>query len=258
MNLKKLLTLAFFLLPIYISAQRPNAAFTVNMNTLCEGDSAEFTNNSTNYTNLHWFFGDGSDTWSREISKHKYESAGTFKVKLIAISPQGRDSTEQTVIIDPKPAVQIAVSPQSIISLGEKATLSVSNGFVEYLWSTGAKTASIEVFQQNYYWVRIVNVKGCSNSDTIFIAVIQQDMNISSNILTPNLDGYNDFLEVQNLSDFNFPVRLLIYNIRNELIYESSDYQNDWYGEDFPAGTYFYILKTDDRRDKAGTINILR
>jgi len=258
MNLKKLVTFALFIIPLISAAQLPDASFTINSATLCEGDSVEFSNTSTNYTNLHWFFGDGSDTWSRQIPKHKYSHDGTYIVKLVALSALGKDSIEKQVVIAAKPNVQIAVSPSDVINLGEKATLSVSNGFTDYLWSTNETTAFIDVFKEGKYWVRIYDAKNCSNSDTVFIAVIQNDMSISSNILTPNVDGYNDFFEIKDIASYNFPIQVFIYNIRNELIYESSDYQNDWTGEEYPSGAYFYLLKTEDRRNKTGTINILK
>lgn len=258
MNLKKLVTFALFILPLISVAQLPNAAFTINSATLCEGDSVEFTNTSTNYSNLHWFFGDGSDTWSRQTPKHKYSHNGAYTVKLVAISSLGKDSIEKQVVIAAKPLVEISVSPSNVINLGEKATLSVSNGFSHYEWSTGEATASIDVFKESYYWVKIHDSNNCSNSDTVFIAVIQNDISVSSNILTPNVDGYNDFFEITDINNYNFPIEVYIYNIRNELIFESSDYQNDWNGGDYPAGAYFYLLKTQDRRDKTGTINILK
>ena len=257
MNLKKLFILALFFIPI-ISMAQPDANFTINSSTLCEGDSVEFTNTSTDYTNLHWFFGDGNDTWARETPKHKYSTPGNYTIKLVAISVAGEDFKEQQITIQPKPNVQISVDPNNkIINLGEKAILSVSNGFSDYLWSTGETLASIEVFKEDYYWVKIHDSNNCFNSDTTYITVIQEDLSVSSNILTPNSDGYNDYLEIKDIQKYT-SVKIYIYNIRNEQIYENSDYKNDWDGDNYPAGTYFFLLKTDGRRDKAGTINILR
>lgn len=255
---KKIFILSCLLCPLFLLAQ-PNADFSFNDATLCEGDSTQFTNASSDYTNLHWFFGDGSDTWSREAPKHKYLSPGNYTVRLVAISDAGEDFIEKQISITPQPLVQIAVNPANgVINLGESASLTVSNGFADYLWSTGEISSSIDVFKEGYYWIKITDDAGCKNGDTTFISVIQEDLNVSSNILTPNSDGYNDYLEVKDLENYNFPVQLYIYNIRNEQIFHSSDYKNDWKGDDYPAGSYFYILKTQDRRNKTGTINILR
>lgn len=264
MNLKKLFIFFLFIIPL-ISIAQPRASFDKSTSILCQGDDIELTNTSTfdvddKIVNLHWFFGDGSDTWSRENPVHRYDTVKTYTIKLIVISANGnRDSTTQQISIVEKTAVQISVEPNSnIINLGEKASLSVDNNFTDYLWSTNEVTSSIDVYKEAYYWVQVHDNNGCFNADTVFIAVIQEDMSVSSNILTPNNDGYNDYLEITDIEKYNFPIHLYIYNIRNELIYESSEYKGDWSGDNYPAGSYFYLLKTDDRRDKAGTINILR
>lgn len=70
---------------------------------------------------------------------------------------------------------------------------------------------------------------------------------------SPNGDGINDYFVIQNTLDK--PVSLEFYNRWNNLVYKSSNYQNDWdgkatqgiiVGEYVPAGTYWYIIKIDD------------
>lgn len=258
MNLKKLLILILFFTPIISIAQ--TADFIINTPTLCEGDSIEFESiSSPTPDNLHWFFGDASETWTRKTPKHRYLTSGNYTVKLEAIFGDVIVSKEMQITIEKKPALQISVVPNiKIINLGEKATLSVSNGFLDYLWSTGQTIASIEVYKQDYYWVKVYDNNNCSNSDTVFISVVQDDLFVTSNILTPNNDGYNDYLEISNLGKLGVTIQIYIYNIRNEQIYQNSDYQNDWDGNNYPAGSYFYLLKGTGRRDKTGTINILR
>ncbi len=83
------------------------------------------------------------------------------------------------------------------------------------------------------------------------------------NTLTPNGDGLNDVWIIQGLSNYeSAPVD--IYNRWGNLIYESSEYQNDWLGtnsksnETLPDGTYFYVLKLSDGQTLRGQVTIMR
>ena len=73
------------------------------------------------------------------------------------------------------------------------------------------------------------------------------------NVITPNGDGYNDFLEVSCLVNNAYPNNSLsIYNQWGDEIYSASPYLNDWNGtyngEILPAGNYFYVLKLGDNQ----------
>jgi PKD repeat protein len=60
----------------------------------------EFTNQSSNYDDLSWFFGDGS-TSSAENPTHTYAEAGTYDVMLIASSAScGPDTLIQQISVD--------------------------------------------------------------------------------------------------------------------------------------------------------------
>jgi gliding motility-associated-like protein len=64
------------------------------------------------------------------------------------------------------------------------------------------------------------------------------------NVFTPNGDGVNDFLRFDLLEVLGG--KLQVFNRWGEKIFESADYQNDWDGGDYKAGTYFYILEIFD------------
>mgnify|MGYP001228375927 FL=1 len=106
-----------------------------------------------------------------------------------------------------------------------------------------------------------VTVTGCdSKSDTVVVSVIACDLTIP-NIITPNGDGFNDVFEVTNLPYYPNSI-LMVYNRWGKKIYETSNYLNDWDGEDFADGTYYIILRVnygnEEYEDHHGTLTIMR
>ncbi len=65
---------------------------------------------------------------------------------------------------------------------------------------------------------------------------------------SPNGDGINDLLVFEGLGNFS-PVVLRVYNRYGSLVYQDSDYQNNWNGtlsdtgHPLTSGTYFYTLQ---------------
>jgi gliding motility-associated-like protein len=71
---------------------------------------------------------------------------------------------------------------------------------------------------------------------------------------SPNGDGINDFLVFPELGYFpNSSLR--VFNRYGTVVYQSTDYQNNWDGTDsdtnkpLPDGTYFYVLQVSDGRN---------
>jgi len=65
------------------------------------------------------------------------------------------------------------------------------------------------------------------------------------NVITPNNDGYNDCFIIKNLNQFKIN-QLVIVDRNYKLIYEKSNYQNDWDARGITDGIYFYILVYKD------------
>ncbi len=79
------------------------------------------------------------------------------------------------------------------------------------------------------------------------------------NIITPNGDGANDKFKIEGLLDLSNST-LIIYNRWGKKVYESSNYQNDWDGDNLADGTYFYVLRTNEGVEKEynGSLTIMR
>src|SRR5690606_4645293 len=90
-----------------INAMHPlNAAFTVDRDTLCQGELVRFINQSdTAYpgTTLHyvWNFGDGSDSVAKYTAEYAYPYSGAWEASLMLQDFLGcRDTATKTIYVD--------------------------------------------------------------------------------------------------------------------------------------------------------------
>ncbi|PIE86722.1 MAG: hypothetical protein CSA03_03900 [Bacteroidetes bacterium] len=93
-----------------------------------------------------------------------------------------------------------------------------------------------------------------SVSDDIIIHV--EDLFIPQAI-TPNEDGKNDYFELRSLDDVICDLK--IFNRWGQAVYENSDYQNEWYGQNqngdqLENDTYFYVVLIDDYLEYKGYV----
>jgi gliding motility-associated-like protein len=75
------------------------------------------------------------------------------------------------------------------------------------------------------------------------------------NVFTPNGDTKNDFFAIKNLPANS---ALQIFNRWGSRIYENSNYNNKWDGDDVPDGTYYYILVLPTKENYHGFVEIRR
>jgi gliding motility-associated-like protein len=102
--------------------------------------------------------------------------------------------------------------------------------------------------------VRAVNSNGvCRDGNISELAPCEV---IIPNIITPNGDNINDIFYIKNL-DGHPNSTLKILSRWGNIVFDSSNYRNDWDGNDLADGTYYYVLKLDDGKEFTGTITIL-
>ena len=111
----------------------------------------------------------------------------------------------------------------------------------------------------------IVTVTGCSSvSDTMNLTVHVCNLTIP-NIITPNSDPWNQNFVIPNLEYYPNSA-FIVYNRWGKKVYESSNYQNDWDGENLADGVYYYVLKVnfgntgngEKIEEHHGTVTILK
>ena len=78
------------------------------------------------------------------------------------------------------------------------------------------------------------------------------------NLITPNHDGYNDCWVLKNLESLG-TVQVQIYTAQSRRVFSSSNYHNDFCGDDLPNGNYFYVIVIKEKNySRRGVLVIQR
>ena len=92
--------------------------------------------------------------------------------------------------------------------------------------------------------------------DSVVINVLPCDVRVP-NVFTPTTGDANSTFTIINLEKYPYS-NLNIYNRWGEVVYFSSNYNNDWNGGNEPDGTYYYVLTLENHEVKRGFVTILR
>jgi gliding motility-associated-like protein len=161
---------------------KPTVDFSVNSLAQCvNGNSFVFTNNTTigsGTVSYIWRFGDGN-TATTANATHSYLAAGTYIVKLIAVSNNGcSDSTTQTVTVNPKPTVDFSINTiAQCLATNQFVFTNLSTitaGTLTHAWSFGNGATSVQAspsysyIAAGSYNVKLVSTsaEGCKDSIT--------------------------------------------------------------------------------------------
>ena len=139
---------------------------------------------------------------------------------------------------------------------------------LEYYWIDGSDTnivdtTSFTLKRFGLYQILVKDSLGCWGSDKIM--VVPEDKNFCTdgvfapNVFTPNNDGINDYFYFLGLVKYPNS-ELTVFDRWGKKILYSSNYKNDWDGENYPEGTYLYVLKINDfdQTILKGVITLLR
>jgi len=160
--------------------------------------------------------------------------------------PDDVTNTVELTVVRPE---QVTAGPDVTILIHETTTLTATgNGVPQWnptaaLVDPNAFTTEAMPLTTTVYVVTLIDVNGCTSSDTTLVEVI---VPIPS-AFTPNSDGKNDFFvidKVENLTDNT----LIIYNRQGNVVYDKTPYDNSWdgrsnNGQELPDGVYFFVFE---------------
>ena len=112
--------------------------------------------------------GYSSYAWSTGASSSTalIDSIGTYWVK---VSSTGLCFNTDTFRVTASTVVKPSMADLIQCNNPAPVILNAGSGYSNYLWSTGASTASVSINTSNIYWVRVANSQGCQVSDTVSV-----------------------------------------------------------------------------------------
>jgi gliding motility-associated-like protein len=160
-----------------------------------------------------------------------------------------------TLIAGARRTVRLVSQPNAGVLLMQ------SNGMISYTPSpsfTGTVTYSYEVCYEE--------CAGLCKIGFGFITVKDPRRTAANgvpNVVTPNGDGLNDYLVIDDLDLNRNQTELVIYNQWGDLVFKAAPYKNDWGGQfksqPLPDGTYYYLFTREPGgQPTAGFVTIFR
>ena len=132
-------------------------------------------------------------------------------------------------------------------------------GAVSHFWDFGDgatsrdKEVTYNYTEEGTYTIRYRANNNTCQEDTSFQVVVDKPFSI--NAFSPNKDGINETFDLGLTTD---GWSLVIYNRWSTIVYKSDNYKNDWSGEAYPAGVYYYSLTSPEGSVCRGWVTIFR
>ncbi|MFL9483952.1 PKD domain-containing protein [Chitinophagaceae bacterium LWZ2-11] len=235
---------------------KPVASFTVQPDTLCQGNVNTFTNTSSAPNSTvkyyNWNFGD------RNISSDKnpiktYSKPGNYTVSLSVTNAVGcmSDTFYKPIIVYLQPV--ITAGPSFVVPQGTTVVFSPTandSSVLKFLWTPSADFAdatllrpSLVAMKDATYVLTATGPGKCTAVDSLTVKVLKPVK--IPNAFSPNGDGINDKWHIPNLQDYPGSV-VDVYDRGGQRVYHSDGYSVEWdgtkNGKPLPIGTYYYII----------------
>jgi len=172
------------------------------------------------------------------------------------------------ITIDPIPSAAFSYVPDkgftNVPITFKDSTYGVGGSEASWTWTFSDNPSStsqnpVHVFEKPGVYHVCMTVKtnhGCGDSICKDINVTQPTVT-TVNVITPNGDNVNDFLEFKYLEYFGNN-KLEIYNRWGNLLLDKTNYANDWNASGLPSGTYFYVLTLGIGNTYKGFVQVIK
>lgn len=149
-----------------------------------------------------------------------------------------------------------------------QAVVSGGSGSYSYQWNndTNCPTALCDRLTEGQHWVVVIDEdNGCEDTQSVLVGLEDIPCSDIRNVITPDGDGLNETFQIGCAIDFENTLE--IYNRWGQLVFETTNYENDWdarnrRGEELPEGAYFYVLvlqlEPGNSQQMKGHITVLR
>lgn len=252
--------------------EKPQAAFTVNPQELCQGADNRFSDGSLSPGSVlqswSWQFSDGSSSAAQHPVK-RFSRPGVYPVQLIVTNTAGcvSDPFILPVTVHLQPVIDAGSS--QVVPEGTVLTLNATanSAGLTFDWSPRAGLSAGDVLNPTLtalsdqtYTLTATGEFGCTASDQLTIKILKQVK--VPNIFTPNGDNIHDQWVITNLADYP-GCTVEVFNRYGQQVYYNTGYGSPWNGtykgKELPAGTYYYVIKLQNGfKPMTGSVTIIR
>lgn len=189
----------------------------------------------------------------------------------------GNDTFVRTFNFVVNPLVTLVVTSDvagNTVERGSTSTLTVTGGVAgaTYSWassvaagiitsSTTGTSITIRPTAFATYTVTSTNACGTSIKGSLGIEVRNAPSLETSNVITPNGDGKNDFWVIRNI-DLYPGNTVKVFDKSGKIVFTKTGYNNDWNGyyngSPLPQGSYIYVIDLGTGFPYRGVISIVR
>lgn len=228
-------------------------AVASNSGPYCAGESIQLTGStSATGNNLYSWTGPGGFT-SNAQNPANATLPGTYELVVTSDNCMSAAVTTQ-VTIHSNPTV--TASNTGPYYLGQEVVLSASTtaSGASYQWtgpnfiSNNPNPAPSNAMLAGTYTVTLTDANGCTASSSTMVSFSNVAYAIVPNVFTPNGDGKNDLLTIQNEGVKELTCNL--FNRWGNQVFEIHTPTGAWDGksgsQEVSAGVYFYILEASD------------
>ncbi|MBL7939518.1 MAG: gliding motility-associated C-terminal domain-containing protein [Flavobacteriales bacterium] len=217
-----------------------------------------------------WDFGPDAipQTASSPIVNVELPPTGVHTVSVTVTDHGCVGSHTEEVLVNPVPTAGFSVWPPSPQPFGTDVLFqdgSVQNGTTITQWEWTANGNHLGE-GGTFLWpsplpgtyevqLAITSADGCTSTYTVPYEIIEVPI-IIPNVFTPNGDGSNDRFSIRNIEQHKNELK--VYDRWGLLVYEATNYQNQWSGVGVPDGTYYYELLLLNGRSFKGHFTVLR
>jgi gliding motility-associated-like protein len=253
---------------------KPVADFIVSRDTVCQGSSLRFTDQSvapnSSIKRYSYQFGNGTDSSNAKDVTYRFTNPGDQAVRLIIETQEGcRDTSDlKKIRVNIQPTVDAGKS--FTVPVGQPVTFDpkINASGLTYVWtpSTGLSNANtlkptVKPLTNQTYKLTVTAPGGCSASDSLVVNVMRPIT--VPNAFSPNGDGINDVWDLRNLADYPSST-VEVFNRYGQSVFLSlGRYTKSWNGSFkgsiLPAGTYYYVIDLKNgTAPLSGSISIVK
>jgi gliding motility-associated-like protein len=263
----------------------PDAQIQTPVSYLCEGGTVRLEV-SPYYDNYLWSTSTMDTTHYYDVPSDLPPGVHEFLVNIYEVHLEdfkvcfSKDSIEIAIERIPDDLViavqnlttDLEITTQPIVAVGDSIQLMVtSQGFVlnqiewfppQLLDNPFVFNPSGVVNSNTRFMVQVTDNYGCKAKAEVLVQIDEEELFYTSNIVTPNGDGYNDTWIVGDEDSFlDVSFEVIIYSRWGEEVLNQKGYQNDWNGvfsnRELPEGAYYFLIRGNGT-SYTGSITLVR